>query len=328
MNYRKKVKRTWQILAILTVIILLFFLWRTFNITSNISYLLFRHSTESLIVKCNTEWIFLDKLSDKRLSNYVNLIHSDSGLFIYELTFRRIGKNYPEKIYSRIISSKLLILEFDPNHFSFDVFYKRNNRFSPETAKGILDSNNLIFSVNANFFDYERQPMGWVVKNGQAVNRKNPSYKGYFFVKNNKPYFGPESLYFEINGQPSCVAQAYPAVMKNGEIFGYITNKANPFYNSYCANYRSLAGMKRNGNIIFILSNKAGIISFTEISKIAKQFDVLHATMFDAGMALQYAFRSGKYSENFAATNTVINIPIIGLKRMESPVFIGIKRNE
>jgi len=324
----KRIKQSLIIVIALVIIILVIFLWRTYNITSNISYFLFRNSTESLIVKCDKELILLDKLSHRSISNCIKLVHSENGLKVYELSFCRVGENYLQKLYSRIISSTLVILEFDPNRFSFDVFFKKDSHFFPETASEILNSNNLVFSVNANFFHKNHQPLGWVMKDGKVANERISEYKGYFFVKNDKPYFGPESLYNETSGQLRCAAQAYPAVMKNGQIFNYISNKANPFYDSYCANYRSLARMKRNGDIIFILSNKAGIISFTEISLIAKQLDVYHATMFDAGMALQYAFRSGKYSEYFEATNTVLNFPIKGLKRMRSPVFIGIKRNK
>lgn len=296
-----------------------------FNFSSNISYLLYRNSKEEIQIKVNEKWKHLNSVSEDEISLCRKNIFDDGRIKIQEIEFTRDANNFIQKFFAPFITSKLFTIELDPEYFKFDVYFeKQDSLFKPVTAKRVLNTNELNFAINANFFDKNFQPQGWVVKNGHLYNRKSNYYTGLFFIKGDKVYFGPSSLLNEVPGKVVSAAQAYPSVMKNGTVFKYIERSDNPHYNSYCANYRSLAGMKENGKIIFILSNKGGVLSFYEITQIAKKLNVRNATMFDGGLALQYAIKIEGFSEYFHAFNTQIDLPFLSIKRMRSPVYIGI----
>jgi hypothetical protein len=102
--------------------------------------------------------------------------------------------------------------------------------------------------------------------------------------------------------------------------------------------YRNLIGEKEDGSIVCIASGNGGLLDVREISQLAKLIGVKHATLFDAGVALQYAFESPGYSMEFSAFNNQLDagsfVDKVGMELFRknfiqrSPIYIGIKLSE
>jgi hypothetical protein len=119
-------------------------------------------------------------------------------------------------------------------------------------------------------------------------------------------------------------------------IFEYILNNSFPKWRQ--RTYRNLVGEKADGSIVFIASGNGGLLDVKEITQLAKLLGVKHATLFDAGIALQYAFKSPGYSMEFAAFNNYVDagtfVDKVGMELFRknfiqrSPIFIGITLKE
>jgi hypothetical protein len=84
-----------------------------------------------------------------------------------------------------------------------------------------------------------------------------------------------------------------------------------------------------------VVSGNGALLDVKEITQIAQKIGVYHASLFDAGSALQYHFKEGTYSLEFSAFNNSydfgsffdrLTMKLFRKKFVQrSPVFIGIK---
>ena len=316
-------------LILIFICFLMFFLGRSFNLKNSITYFLTRNSDSQLFIKLEDKsWGDLKKLSANSLKRSIAIKISDDFFSCGQLIITRRLNTPIQKINHRLNPSKINIVEFSPENFEFFASYFKY--FKPATAKQMVRKDTLCFAINANLFENDFTPRGLIISRGEVLNEKYLKFKGYFFVKNGRPYAGPESLYRSISGRTEEAVQAGPAIMKNHQVFHYIVNSKGRYFYTGELNFRSLVGMKDNGNIVFIISDNGGIVSFQEIGIIAKKLGVKHATALDGGAALQYHIKYKSKQVSFHAFNN--NIPFPGklkMIRQRSPVYIGVKlRNE
>ena len=115
---------------------------------------------------------------------------------------------------------------------------------------------------------------------------------------------------------------ANQSVMKNHTVFSYVDVAPDRFFDGNKMTLRSLAGMRQDGTIVFILSGNGGMMNVAEIAALAQKLNVQHATLLDGGRALQYSLRLGKVSHDFTAFNTILDLDWKGFEWERSPVFI------
>jgi uncharacterized protein YigE (DUF2233 family) len=141
-------------------------------------------------------------------------------------------------------------------------------------------------------------------------------------VKAGKPWFGPQTLFDETPGILQEATQGYPSLMKNHTVFPYVDLAPNKFFDGYRVTFRSLAGMRQDGTIVFILSGNGGMMNVSVVAALAQKLNVQHATVLDGGRALQYSVRLGRVSHDFTAFNTLVDVDWEGFEAERSPVFI------
>jgi hypothetical protein len=224
---------------------------------------------------------------------------------------------------SGLFGSEFNIVTIAPTRYAFATSFKDN--FEGTTARERLSATGSDFSLLANFREPNGKPLGWVVHQSVQVNRPFPTWTGVFFVKNGKPYFGPKSLVDEVPGDIEEGTQGYPSVMKNHTVFGYVDQAPDKFFDGKKTTYRSLAGMRRDGTAVFVLSGDGGVCNVAEITELAKKLDVQHATLLDGGRALQYSIRAGGSPYHFHAFNTMIDFGPKWIRPQKSPVYITVK---
>ena len=114
--------------------------------------------------------------------------------------------------------------------------------------------------------------------------------------------------------------------MKNHTVFDYVFNAPDRYFNGPRITYRSLAGMRQDGEIVFVLSGDGGVMNVKEVTGIAHKLGVEHATLLGGGRALQYSVRTEDGPWHFTAFNTRVSFKHDKLDRQLSPVFIAVKR--
>jgi len=257
------------------------------------------------------------------------LLYKNDALTIHQINLRRKNTGLLKRIYNKISRPKLYKFTFSKNSYNFSVAL---DEAGTTARKQINKGNN--FSINSSFYDTEFNYRGEVIVNGKKHGRESSS-SGYFKVINGKAMVGPRSLFENETGKVSYSCQAHPSVMKNGTIWHYILNMDRGANYLKARTYRSLSGMDKNGQIIFIVSGNGGLINIKEAALIAKTNNIKTATMLDAGAALQYSFKNKKFSLHFSSLNNQINLgrkvdetlnKYLGKRFFNvSPVFINFK---
>ncbi len=295
----------------------------TFNFPSNITFYLNRISHEKILVKDqNFHWLFLRDVTSEQLQQSLDTLYTADAVTVQQLTFFREPISFFQRINADFNKSLLKVIEFDPSSVDIDVYFHKD--FEPTTVREIAQENQLHFAINSNYFTPSNRPLGQIIKNGIEVNERVPSWKGFFFEKENQYYFGPQSLLNETEGHPETLVQAMPTLMKNGVVFPYITEESNQYFNSQIISYRSLGGVKADGTIVFIVSGRGGTLSISELGIVAQKLGIQHATLFDGGKPLQYQFRHNDYSFDFHAFNTWLELPVEEISLQQPPVYLGV----
>lgn len=223
-----------------------------------------------------------------------------------------------------VFGAEVNVLTISPDRFEFRTSFRPE--FEVTTARERLLTQDLQFAITANFREPSGAPMGWVWHEGRQVHKAFPEWSGVFFVKEGVPWFGPKSLVDEVPGAMTEGAQVYPSVMKNHTVFNYVFDAPDRFFDGPRITYRSLAGMRQNGEIVFVLSGDGGAMNVKEVTDIAYKLAVKHATLLDGGRALQYSVQTEDGPWHFSAFNTKIPFAHPKLDRQRSPVFIAVKR--
>lgn len=268
-------------------------------------------------------WKNTNAISHHEMDRALVKMAESKGATWSRLRVRRKADGTFQHLAQTCFNSEVNVIEFTPQHFQFATSFKEH--FGLTTARERLETDDLLFSITANFRDPKGKPLGLVFHEGQQRNSPFPAWTGYFFVKDGKPWFGPKSLFEESPGVLTEAAQGYPSLMKNHTVFSYVDLAPNKYFDGEKITYRAVAGMRQNGTIIFILSGNGGVMNVAEAAALAQKLNVQHATLLDGGRALQYSLRFSGNTFHFAAFNTGLNIKWKLLEPQRSPVFIAVK---
>lgn len=295
-----------------------------FNLNSNLVAVSVRGSKQSLQVRSRRgAWRPLSALTPADLSAALIERHNEPGFRWSTLRIRRAG-GILSSIAQGLLGAEVHVVTLSPQYFEFMTTYRP--KFAPTTAAERLDADNLWFAITANFRDPKGKPLGWVWHEGRQVNAAFPEWSGCFFVKDGRPWFGPKSLIDEVPGPIEEGTQGYPSVMKNHTVFSYVEMKPDQFFDGTKITYRSLAGMRKDGTIVFVLSGDGGVMNVAEVTDLARKLDLQHATLLDGGRALQYSLRTEDGPWHFSAYNTRLETKYRWCEQQKSPVFIGVRR--
>ncbi len=295
-----------------------------FNLNSNAVLWAVADSKVGLEVRLKDgAWKPLAETSAAELQGALMERYHEGGLSWKKLRVRRpAGKT--GWLLQKVFGAEVHVLAISPERFEFSTSFQPD--FAVTTARERLKTEALMFAVTANFREPSGAPMGWVWHEGRQVNRPFPEWSGVFFVKEGKPWFGPKSLLEEVPGAITEGAQVYPSVMKNHTVFDYVFSAPDRFFDGPKITYRSLAGMRQSGEVVFVLSGDGGVMNVKEVTDIAHKLAVQHATLLDGGRALQYSVRTEDGPWHFTAFNTRLDVQHPRLARQQSPVFIAVRR--
>jgi uncharacterized protein YigE (DUF2233 family) len=309
------------VLLLLAAALMLLVLDQVFNLQSNATFLAFQASTKPLEVKTSTGgWKPLHELSIADLDRALVRRIDTPGAVWKSLTVRRQAETSTQNLAQAFLSAKISVFELSPEHYTFATSFK--DKFELSTAKERLEAEGATFAITANFREPNGKPLGLVVHEGREMNRTFPAWTGYFFVKSGKPWFGPKSLFEETPGVLEEASQGYPSIMKNHTVFSYVDLAPTKHFDGNKITYRSLAGVRRDGTIVFIVSGDGGAMNVTEVASMAQKLNVQHATMLDGGRALQYSLRLAGQTHHFTAFNTTMDFDSPTFDAERSPVFI------
>lgn len=304
------------------------FFFTAFRTETNYYFFLDRHAT--LKVKQEGEWVFIPNA--RQLDR--NELYSNAQVTIESIDIKRNQGGLFGRALNLFVSQKVHVFTFQPNN-DFYLVGDPNHSFSPLTVHEAMERKNSHFLINSSFYDPENQALGEIIYCGKEFRPKSNS-SGYFKVIDGVPHAGPRSLFDEYSGQVQYACQAHPSTMKDGVIFQYILD--NSFAKWQQRTYRNLIGEKEDGSIVFIASGNGGLLDVREITQIAQLIGVKNATLFDAGVALQYAFETPGYSMEFSAFNNTLDagtfVDKVGMELyrknfiQRSPIYIGIKLHE
>lgn len=292
---------------------------------SNFILWAYRNSTAILEVKLADKWKPITGISVRQLDVALDDLSEEDGFRMAELTVRRQPSTFYQKTASLLCDMKVAVMLISPAKTQFTTSFQP--KFELTTARERLQSEDALLAITANFRDPQGRPMGWVVHKGEQVNRPFPAWTGVFFVKNGTPWFGPKSLVDEVPGEIEEGTQGYPSVMKNHTIFNYVDQAPDKFFDGRKITYRALAGTRRSGDIVFVLSGEGGVMNVSEVTALAERLQVQHATLLDGGRALQYSTHlKGMGRRHFRAFNTQVNWGPPWMHSQRSPVYIVVKR--
>jgi hypothetical protein len=294
-----------------------------FNLNSNAILYTLETSRAQLEVRLKDgSWKPLADTSAAELQGALRARPTRPGMSWRKLPVRRQG-GLLASLLQRVYGAEVNVITISPDHFDFTVTYREN--FELTTARERLEAENLHFSINANFHEPSGAPMGWVWHHGRQVNKPFGDWSGVFFVKNGRPWFGPKSLLDDVPGPIQEGAQVYPSVMKNHTVFNYVMDAPDRFFDGQKITYRSLAGVRQSGEVVFVLSGDGGFMNVAEVTALAHLLGVQHATLMDGGKALQYSIRTEDGPRHFTAYNTRIPFKRSLLAPRRSPVFIAVR---
>lgn len=297
-------------------------------VRSETNYAYFLDSSNALEVLSDDQW----KPIENALKIDVEETYTGTSATHQTVRIRRRQSKIWAKAVVRLIPEVVHVFTFKPSN-DFYLLAAVNDGFKPLNLEEANERKSSNFMVNSSFYDPENQVLGEVIYLGARYQRKTHS-SGYFKVINGVPHAGPSSIFQNIPGNPTYSCQAHPSTLKNGALFSYIEEESmQALWNQ--KTYRNLVGERKDGKIVVIVSGNGGLLDVKEITQIAQRLGVNHASLFDAGSALQYRFTDGSYTMSFSAFNNEydfgdladrIAMKLFRKKLMQrSPVFIGVK---
>ena len=315
-------------ISLLLLFIATGFAFSVLRTETNYYYLMDRNA--NLKVKENGAWVLIENAKQIDADD----VYSNPKVVIQKLRIKRNQSSIIGRALNWVIAQEVNVFTFNPNN-SFYLVANPNENFKPLTVTEAQERKSSNFLINASFYDPSNQAIGEVIYCSKQYQRKSSS-SGYFKVIDGIPHAGPKSIFDQYKNPPSYSCQAHPSTMKDGVIFEYILN--NSFAKWRTRTYRNLVGEKPDGTIVFIASGKGGLLDVREITQLAKLLGLTHATLFDAGIALQYAYQSNGYSMEFSAFNNILDagsfIDQVGMELFRknfiqrSPIYIGINLTE
>jgi hypothetical protein len=191
-------------------------------------------------------------------------------------------------------TSKFNVFEFNPKKMKMGVSLKK-----PQKAD---------FYLNSNFFN--KKPIGLVVIKGKR-SQSRVKGGGYFYVKDGIPNI-------EVKDCPKRTEYASQTVLwgiDNGQINQDLIQEKH----AKAKEFRSIIGMKKDGNFILVASNENAQATIEEITNYALELGMFEGILFDGGSSLDYKMTTDKDTEICKPISSLIKS--LGDKK-EPPVYI------
>lgn len=212
----------------------------------------------------------------------------------------------------RALPFEIHIFEFNPSYFAFEAAFREG--FQPAYAADMLEPAGYQFVVNASFYDPGMKPLGWVVHQGIELSPEGKNWSGYFLVYDDgRVFFGPRAIRDVAEADIVEALQFYPSLIQDHEVFDYVVEESNSFFQGHEVTGRVLAGTYDDGRVVFVTTYFGGGLSVSEIAEIAQKLGLRHATLMDGGASVQYALDLEGNHLEFTATGRPV------------PMFIGVR---
>lgn len=318
------IKKTFILLIVFFMVFIAFF----FRVSTNIEALL--DNRGDLLVETGEG---LNLLSNSVIKE--NKLYTADGVIISSIGISRTEASLFHRIENRINPNNVIVFEFDDNNI-FSLYADIEDELKPINSNTAMLESNSNFVINTNFYSKSNKTIGELIINGKSYSKKSKNVSGFFKVINGRPHVGAKSLFRNKKGKIQYSCQAFPSVMKGGNIWSYIMSEKGASKLSWKKKkYRNLIGTKPNGNLVLLVSNTGALLTVKEISMIAKNIGIVNASLFDGGSALQYKYRDSKFSLSFSVLNNSLSLgsnfndffyEYTGINFIQkSPVFLAIK---
>jgi uncharacterized protein YigE (DUF2233 family) len=197
-------------------------------------------------------------------------------------------------------SFRLNVFEFSAGAFDFGTLFKP--QFELATVEEISrDRKNLVFIINANYFDEKFRPLGWVVHGGKSLNREASRLDGYFMVMGDgRLVVGSRARRERVRGEIREAIQSFPLLMENFVVNDDVLAGEQQFANADEKTWRVIIGQLQDGRLIFMASDAGCTIDLREMVQLAAGMNVKNAMALDGGGSLQYLFRYGDTEHQFS----------------------------
>lgn len=170
-------------------------------------------------------------------------------------------------------------------------------------VRDLAEKTNAALVINGGYFDENGKPLGFLVSDGAAINKRvatNWIYSGLFYVKGDKPFLVHREDFQEGIGVEQAI-QAGPYLMANGSPLKEIKNL-------HASHFRSGIGITRDNEIfIFATDTKYSGVSWHELQQILSIPDLhcAHAMNLDGGGSTQMALSTAGKKEYIDGTSKI-----------------------
>lgn len=294
------------------------------------NYYFYFDQGSTLKVIDNGSWVYIQNAHqlDTR-EQYAN-----PNVVIQTIDIKRDQKSFLGKAINSLITQKIQVFIFKPTN-EFFLVADPNHGFTPMSVNEAFQRKKSTFLINSSFYDSLNNPLGEIIYCSKRFQSSSKS-TGCFNVIQGVPHVGQKTTLNGNDTHPTYACQGHPSVIVNGQMLPkIITLSVNKWKER---RYRNLIGEKADGSIVFIASGNGGLLDVKEITQIANLIGVKEASLFDAGVALQYAFQSQGYSYEFSAFNNDLDLGsmidrigmnIFGANFIQrSPIYIGVTLKE
>ncbi|HET7712144.1 MAG TPA: phosphodiester glycosidase family protein [Thermoanaerobaculia bacterium] len=155
------------------------------------------------------------------------------------------------------------------------------------TARGIAESKDAAFAINANFFDKERRPLGLVVRSGDEVySARESNWQSIFLIdETDRPRIILPSSWEKYRKGAKVAVQAGPRLVINGHVSGA--------RNNYRAERVGVC-IQPDGDLLFFATPRDRKLHVREMARIAQRaeknggLNCRNAMLFDGGHSVNF----------------------------------------
>ncbi|HEV7922466.1 MAG TPA: phosphodiester glycosidase family protein [Thermoanaerobaculia bacterium] len=184
------------------------------------------------------------------------------------------------------------------------------------TASAVAAQQRAPFSINANFFDAARRPLGTVVRSGEVVNEpRTSSWQSIFLVTNDgKPRIIVPDAWPSYRRKAAMAVQAGPRLVIKG--------KRADIKNNYAA-ARCGVCIRRNGELLFFAMPQDRKFSMFEIGRVVRRGEAdgglgcWDAMLFDGGHSVN--FHAAGASQRADVTGDPVPVFLFATRRAALP---------
>jgi|GEM_PF-4138147 len=251
--------------------------------------------------KAGGEWVAVGGIERGDLTGAREVVCADHRLSFSRLHLRRQNP------------FRINVFEFKPDAFHFQSVFLPEFALTTHDEMGRVQPG-LLFIINANYFDENLAPLGWVVHEGKTFNREASRLDGYFLVTDDgQPLVGSPQQRANVRGEIREAVQSYPSLLDEYRIQLDVLRGEARLAHAAERTWRALIGQLADGTLVFLVSDTGCTVDLRELAQMARGLNIRNAMALDGGGSVQYRFRYGETEYSFS------------VRGREVPVFIGVR---